>query len=383
MDVITPLDAAATLSDAELLSTVKRLAANERHATVQLVAHLAEVDARRLYLGEGCSSLFTYCTQVLHLSEHAAYARIEAARAARRFPALLDAVARGALHLTAVTLIGPHLTADNVDRVIASAAHKTKREVEELVAALRPQPPVPACVRKLPQIARVAAARHADDGQRDLPAGKRETPGQCADAVRATTPTADTQTPVQPASPATVRPLAPERYLVKFTASRATHEKLREAQALLRHQVPSGDVAEVFDRALTLLLAELRRTRHAATSRPRSGHRASNTGRYVAASVKREVWARDGGQCAFVGTAGRCTERGFLEYHHVIPFADGGKTDASNLQLRCRVHNGFEAERWSGLSEADVVREIEPLYGRGLFVAGGICDLSVWRVSAP
>ena len=74
------------LSDLELLSTVKTLVADERQATAQLIAALAELDARRLYLGEGCSSLFAYCTQVLHLSEHAAYGRIEAARAARRFP---------------------------------------------------------------------------------------------------------------------------------------------------------------------------------------------------------------------------------------------------------------------------------------------------------
>jgi hypothetical protein len=97
---ITLLNAAATLSDAELIQHVKRLAANERQATAQLIAHLAEMDARRLYLGEGCSSLFTYCTQVLHLSEHAAYGRIEAARAARKFPMLLEPVVSGALHLT-------------------------------------------------------------------------------------------------------------------------------------------------------------------------------------------------------------------------------------------------------------------------------------------
>jgi hypothetical protein len=148
---ISLLDVAAVLSDTELVATVKRLAAKERHATAQLVAHLAEVDARRLYLGEGCSSLFTYCTQVLHLSEHAAYGRIEAARAARKFPAILEAVAGGALHLTAVGLIAPHLTAENVHGVIAAVTHKTKREVEELVAAWRPQPPVPSSVRKLPQ----------------------------------------------------------------------------------------------------------------------------------------------------------------------------------------------------------------------------------------
>ena len=118
---IDSFDTGRTLSDAELLVTVKRLAGNERHATAQLIAFLAEMDARRLYLAEGCSSLFTYCTQVLHLSEHAAYGRIEAARAARKFPAILEAVASGALHLTAVNLIAPHLTADNVHRVIAAA----------------------------------------------------------------------------------------------------------------------------------------------------------------------------------------------------------------------------------------------------------------------
>jgi len=169
-----------------------------------------------------------------------------------------------------------------------------------------------------------------------------------------------------------VKPLAPEQYLVKFTASRAMHEKLREAQALLRHQVPSGNVVEIFDRALTLLLADLRKVRYAATPRPRSPHRRSKAGRHVAAAVKREVWTRDGGQCAFVGAAGRCTERGFLEYHHVIPFADGGETEVSNLQLRCRAHNQFEAQRWSGPGEEDLVREISPIYG------GWVVDLQQW-----
>jgi hypothetical protein len=146
-------------------------------------------------------------------------------------------------------------------------------------------------------------------------------------------------------SRATIKPLAPEQYVVKFTASRAIHEKLREAQALLRHRVPSGDLAEIFDRALTTLLVELRRTRHAATMRPRSTQRVSNSGRHVAAAVK----------------------RGFLEYHHVIPFADGGETNVSNLELRCRAHNAFEAERWSGPREEDLIREVGPGYREGGF----------------
>jgi hypothetical protein len=375
MNISSHLDAAATLSDTELLSTLKRLVANERQATGQLVAHLAEMDVRRLYLGEGYSSLFTYCTQCLHLSEHAAYARIESARAARRFPVLLEAVASGALHLTAVNLIAPHLTPDNVDHVIAAATHKTKRDVEELVAALRPQPPVPSSVRKLPPAPQsrsrqtAAATLHAEP---PVSCGNADVSCAAALVVEASG-AGELREPVQTVPRAAIRPLAPEQYLVKFTVSGAMHERLREAQELLRHQVPSGDLAEIFDRALTLLLAELRKARHAATSRPRSQHRSSNTGRYVAASVKREVWARDGGHCAFVGAAGRCTERGFLEYHHVIPFADGGKTDVSNLQLRCRAHNGFEAKCWSGPGEEDLLREVGPIYGRDLsFITKGL-----------
>src|SRR5258705_3462303 len=138
------------LSDTDLLSAVTHAAAEERAATASLIALLAEVDARRLYLGEGCASLFTFCTQVLHLSEHAAYGRIEAARAARRFPGVLDRLAEGALTLTTVGLLAPHLTVDNAHSLLTAACHKSKREVEHLVSALPPLPPMPSSVRKLP-----------------------------------------------------------------------------------------------------------------------------------------------------------------------------------------------------------------------------------------
>ena len=71
-------------------------------------------------------------------------------------------------------------------------------------------------------------------------------------------------------------------------------------------------------------------------------------------SVRREVWARDEGCCAFVGTNGRCAERGFLELHHVVPFADGGEATVENLQLRCRAHNQHEAELWFGKCTAEL-----------------------------
>ena len=149
-DMAIMLSTVTSLSDDALLGHVTTLAARERHATAELIAALAELDARRLYLGAGCSSLFTYCTQILHLSEHAAYGRIEGARLARRFPEVLDRLADGSLTLTAVCLLGPVLTEVNAAELLDAARHKTKREVEHLVARIRPLPAVTTSVRKLP-----------------------------------------------------------------------------------------------------------------------------------------------------------------------------------------------------------------------------------------
>ena len=151
-----------------------------------------------------------------------------------------------------------------------------------------------------------------------------------------------------PARPAVVAPLAPERYMVQFTVTRETYDKLRRAQNLLRHTIPNGDPAAIFDRALTLLLKEAERTKLAAAVRPRLSAPTKVGARHIPAAVKRQVWARDAGQCGFIGTNGRCVERGFLEVHHVVPFAAGGPATTENIQLRCRAHNGYEAERFFG-----------------------------------
>lgn len=140
------------LSDRELVAEVTRLASAESQSTAALISSLAEFDARRLYLGQGCSSMFTYCTQVLHLAEHAAYNRIEAARAARHFPIIVELLTEGRIHLSALRLLAPHLTDANHFDVLGQASHKTKREIEEIVARLQPRPDVAPSVRKLPSV---------------------------------------------------------------------------------------------------------------------------------------------------------------------------------------------------------------------------------------
>jgi 5-methylcytosine-specific restriction endonuclease McrA len=335
--MIDVLRSAAALDDARLLSDLEALAGKERDATAHLIAVLAEVDARRLYLGQGCSSLFTYCTQVLHLSEHAAYGRIEAARVGRKFPLVLDLLADGSVNLTIVCLLGPQLTGENHATLLADARHKSKREIEGLIARLRPQPPVPTTIRKVPA-PRLAQA----------PIETRVKTEDHSTGIAVSTP---------PAPKSEVKPLAPEYYKVQFTASRETFDKLRLAQDLMRHRIPNGDVAAVVDRALSLLIAELQKTKCAATAHPRAAAAADSPSRHIAAAVRREVWARDGGQCAFIGAAGRWTERGFLEFHHVVPYAENGGKTPSNIQLRCRAHNTYEAERWFGSSDDWMVRE--------------------------
>jgi len=154
-----------------------------------------------------------------------------------------------------------------------------------------------------------------------------------------------------PVPRANVAPLSPGRFALQVTVSQATHDKLRHAQALLGHQIPSGDMAQVIDRALDALIAQVEKQKLAATSRPRATPPCSKPGsRHVPAHVKRAVRQRDRDQCAFVGASGRrCDARARLEFHHVRDFARGGEATVEGIELRCRAHNQHDAERSLGM----------------------------------
>ena len=273
------------LSDRDLLTHITRAAEAERHATAHLIGLLAELDARRLYLGEGCSCLFTYCTQVLRLSEHAAYNRIEIARAARRFPLILDLVEAGAITLTNVRLLAPHLTDANHRELLERARHKMKRDVELLVATIRPSADVPTVVRKLPTpLTKPQLPVGPDDAM------KHDAAVSSSEAEPSSTRAEAEPIRTQPA--ASVKPLSPERYKIQVTVSCETYAMLRRAQDLMRHSLPNGDPAVIIARALELLVGELQRKKMAATDRP-DGPRAANTrSRHIPAELKRTVWQR-------------------------------------------------------------------------------------------
>src|SRR6185369_8086188 len=159
------------------------------------------------------------------------------------------------------------------------------------------------------------------------------------------TASAPVTTIAAPARREVLRPLAEDRYEIRFTASAAACEKLRAAKDLLRHAIPGGDTGEIIDRALTALLEELARKKFGATSRPGQTAGSEGSSRHIPAAVKRTVWVRDAGRCAFVARNGRrCEARGFNEFHHVHPYSVGGPPTTGNIELRCHAHNAYEAE---------------------------------------
>jgi len=314
-DILTSL---TRLSDAELVARVKGLVASERDATAHLVAHLAELDTRDVHLREGYRSLYVYCRDALGLSEGESYNRIEVARAARRFPVILEMLATGAINLTAARLLAPHLTPANHREVLDSARGKMKSEIEEIVARLSPRPDVAASVRKLPSL-RLQPPPHAEAPVPSAavpvdPAAAPCPPPAASDANR----TAESLL----APRAKVAPLSPDRYKLQLTIGGETLEKLRLAKDMLSHAIPSGDEAAVLDRALTLLLVDLAKKKFADTRKPRRSRARNPRARDTSAAAKRAVWVRDLGRCKFIGASGhRCTERRFLEFHHVDPYA--------------------------------------------------------------
>jgi hypothetical protein len=335
------LATATRLSDQDLLSRLQLLAGKEREAIVDLVAHLAALDTRpAVYAAEGYGSLFSYCTQALRLSEDATCNRIEAARACRRFPVILDLLCSGALSLTAVRLVGRHLTPANHEAVLARAKGRSRQQIEVLLAELAPRPDVPASVRLLPTPTAppLATATPAD------PDGRGTTAPTAAVGLSPAV--------LVPAPRAIVQATAPQRYRVQFTIGQEAHDKLLRLQALLRREIPSGDPGVLFERALTLLLEKVEKRKLGAVRKPRARavirpgtDRPPSQSREVPREVKRVVWRRDAGQCAYVAARGRrCSEKTFLEFHHIEPHAFQGPPTIENIALRCWRHNQYEAE---------------------------------------
>jgi hypothetical protein len=315
------------VSDDVLMHGFATLVAQDRRTTAALLAHIAEIDARHLYLKFGHESMRAWCVATLHLSEDAAAKRLQVARLARRLPALFPAIADGRLHMGAVRVLAVHLNAENVDDLIAAASHLSVAQVEVMLAHRYPQ----------------AELLRLDDG-----VSPQVVVPQQANVVEHATWHAQ---PV-PKTRTKITPLSAERYRFEISLAAATHDKLRRAQALLGHAVPSGNVEQVIDRALDALLSKLEKRKFAVTERPAEPRKTVNV-RAIPAHVRRAVYERDAGRCAWVDERGRCGSTSRLEFDHVRPVARGGTSTVENLRLLCGPHNRYAAERAFGTEFMD------------------------------
>lgn len=353
----------AHLSDAELLTSTRRLVGASNHLLAALLTHLAEVETRGIHRTRACSSLYTYCIYELRFSEDAAARRSSAAKLVIRFPALLDAVANGELHLTGLLMIGPHLTLENHVDVLARAKFRTKKELSKLVRELNPLPQVPDSIEPLgpepislrnPTWQEFAAS--LTSGVRELLPGERPSdwvepaPLQFEDAP-------------EPAPPLTT----PQQYHVQFTANEEYAQLVDRAKALSAHQSVDQSLIELHLKAMRLLVASLEKQKFAVTDRPHkpAQHTPAEPPRqrvrHVPAALRRAVFERDEARCTYVDERGvRCCEISALQIHHVDPFGKGGVHALENLTLHCRAHNDLAAEHDFGREHMAARRDSTP-----------------------
>jgi hypothetical protein len=361
------------IPDDELLRRLSEILESSRRVEADLIAHIAEVDERKLYAREATPSMFAYCTETLHLSEHEAFLRITVARASREHTELLTMLRDGRLHLSGICKLAPHLTADNREELLRRAVHKSKRQIEELVATLAPRPEAPAVIRKLPEqraaIPDAAVlALHPDRADPSAPELDHDqvaalAEGLSSDQVGAgpgltgldqLAPTTAQLGPDRVGAPlqvrsAVVEPVGPARFRVRFDASAELRDKLERLQALMRSSVPDGDLGKVIEVAVTRELERLEAKHFAKTNKPRKSLDETDTtpkSRHIPAAVRRIVHERDGGRCTYEDKHGRrCTKRHDLEFHHREPFARGGEHSPEVVCLMCRTHNTLVAEQ--------------------------------------
>ena len=390
---------AGRLADRKLLAELQQLVQVDRSREAQLLVLLAEVDARELYLAQGFSSLFRYAVSVLRMSEAQAYLRIRAARVARVYPVVLEMLVEGALNLSTVKLLAPHLTADNHVALLERARDKNKQDVELLVAHVAPKPDVPCRLRKLP-VARANAAQaellakqpavEVMASHTALSQDRQErSVGSAAVLTAVTAQVAPAAVAERVATFALEAPrasctaLSPGRYELKMTLNQELFDQLMKLKHLLKHQVPGGDLSVILGRAIKELSDKLCKQRFAQVSKPRgaarmqvsqkeafaaneapaakatvaSAPRVNSLSRYIPRAVVREVFARDGHQCTFVSAHGqRCSERGMLELHHVHAFARGGPSTVENLRVVCAPHNAYFATQDFGAAHMRAMR---------------------------
>lgn len=306
------------LTDAKLVERLINRVALERTCTADVLEDLAEVDARKIYVTEGYTSLCEYGVKALGYSEDESYPRVAAARLTRRFPLALQMLRDGRATLSTLKTIGMHLNEDNATERLEAAAGLTISKVKELVASWAPKPDVPTTVKFV---------------------ATTEPPR----LFERTEPTPPPALVIEPTRPAPLpKPLSPGKRVITFTLDEDEYTELMRLRALDRHATPDGDIKKVIVKAVRDRLAkvEARKFGKLKTDRPTEPPSAETDKRTLTQAQKREVAARDGHQCCYVSPSGRrCESTAWLEHDHIDGWSLTHQTTAARTQLLCRTHN--------------------------------------------
>jgi hypothetical protein len=316
------------LSDDQLIEDLDRLIGSRNRLTARMLAYLIEVEDRRLHLRRAYSSMRDFCINQLGMHEGEAQRHLVAARLGQEFPLVLELVETGKAHLSGLALLRAYLTEDNHAELLGEAAGKTTRAIEALLAARFPKPDAPDAIRKLPQGAQPALGL---DAAASSPSPMMRPPAQAPGGRNGR-----------------VEPLSATTYKIQFTASQQLVDKIEHAKNLLSHANPSGELSDVMERAVDLLIADLERKKLGKTNRPRRSRPAKRGA--VTRAARRQVVTRDGLRCAWVDdkTGRRCEARAFLEFDHMTPKARGGSGEPDEVRVLCRAHNRLYAEQVYG-----------------------------------
>ncbi len=360
----------SSLDSTVLAVRLRELAGEERDVQVDFLLHLDEFDRRRAFVEAGHSSLWSYCLEVLHLREGSAGRRIQAMKVLRRFPRLEGALRDGRLCLSTIALLGQILTEENVDDLLARASFRTKADVDHLVASVQARTAPRAGVRRLPErepavtsaplpLAPVEARPEAVDQAAETPP---QPPASIVDRAAASGLPSPQSACGTPKRPPERRAVTESQWSLRVTIDRGCNEDLETLKSLLAHKIPDGDLATVLHEAIRCGI-EKHGKRKGAIAPARKANRAlpsadsTKATATIPAEVRREVWRRDGGRCAFVAADGRrCDSRWKLEIDHIQPAALGGSSRVDELRLACRAHNLLYAERAFGREHMDRFR---------------------------
>jgi hypothetical protein len=345
------------LTTEALTHSAEKLVRAEKRNVALLIAHIAEISRRKVDLECGYKSVFEYCVKRLNLSEGSVALRLQAANVSRRFPQLLVALAENRLSLTVAGKIAPHLSEDNVEKLLSDCAGMSKREVEEYLVGFQPKPVFHPSIRKRPSSERESHQARLEGQPETTPQEKvqPQQPGSVPSAERSPS------RPPQPlsSSPNLLEPAMPDLYNFRFSADGNFKAKFERLAEVLGVENALKNMAEVIEKAIDISLEKKdpkrkleRRLEKKRKRKPRPDEVSSDgkaKSRYIPSEIRERVHARAGYRCEWRGLDGtRCSSRTGLEIDHQRPYAIYRSNEERYLRLLCARHNLFEAERVYG-----------------------------------